>query len=74
MGTNHPEQKFWSLFCRTTGQDELIDDPRYAEVSERTSRSKELVQYFEGVFSERTRDEWPLVASPLREHTFKVLH
>ena len=58
MGTNHPEQKFWSLFCRTTGQDQLIDDPRYAEVSERTLRSKELVQYFEGVFSERTRDEW----------------
>ena len=58
MGTNHPEQNFWSLFCRTTGQGQLIEDPRYAEVSERTSRSKELVQYFEGVFSERTRDEW----------------
>ena len=58
MGTNHPEQKFWPLFCRTTGQEQLIDDSRYADVAERTSRSKELVEYFEVVFAERTRDEW----------------
>lgn len=58
MGTNHPEQKFWPLFCQVTEQDELIDDPRYADVPARTGRSEELVKHFEGVFLARDRDTW----------------
>ncbi len=58
MGTNHPEQKFWPLFCKTTEQNDLINDPRYVDVPSRTERSEELVRHFERVFLTRKRDDW----------------
>ena len=58
MGTNHPEDKFWPRFCEITGQQELIDDPRYATLDERAKYAKELVTLYDQVFLTRPRDEW----------------
>ena len=58
MGTNHPEEKFWSKFCEVTGQVQLEHDPRYATTSVRESHSQELVALFDEVFRSKSRDTW----------------
>jgi crotonobetainyl-CoA:carnitine CoA-transferase CaiB-like acyl-CoA transferase len=58
MGTNHPEHKFWPLFCEATGQSHLVDDPRYDTTESRGGHSAELMAIFNEVFLSRTRDEW----------------
>jgi len=58
MGTNHPEQKYWSRFCSATGQKELEHDPRYATAEARMQHVADLVRHFEQIFASRERDEW----------------
>jgi crotonobetainyl-CoA:carnitine CoA-transferase CaiB-like acyl-CoA transferase len=58
MGTNHPEDKFWSRFCEFTGKPELVNDPRYAETDIRNENAAELVALYDEVFKTKTRDEW----------------
>jgi crotonobetainyl-CoA:carnitine CoA-transferase CaiB-like acyl-CoA transferase len=58
MGTNHPEDRFWPLFCDATGQSHLIADPRYETTDSRSAHSAELMEIFNKVFLSRTRDEW----------------
>lgn len=58
IGTHHPEDKYWALFCEATGQTELISDPRFVDDRARATNCAELVAHFDEVFSTRTRDEW----------------
>lgn len=58
MGTNHPEDKFWSRFCELTGKPELVDDPRYARTETRNENAAELVALYDEVFKTKVRDEW----------------
>lgn len=58
MGTNHPEVKFWPIFCEATHQSHLEDDPRYNTTELRGKNSIELMAIFDEVFLTRTRDEW----------------
>jgi crotonobetainyl-CoA:carnitine CoA-transferase CaiB-like acyl-CoA transferase len=58
MGTNHPEDRFWSTFCELTGKPELIDDPRYAVTDIRVKNAAELVGVYDKIFLNRSRDEW----------------
>ena len=58
MGTNHPEDRFWSTFCKLTGTSELIDDPRYAATDTRVKNAAELVTVYDKIFLNRSRDEW----------------
>lgn len=58
MGTHNPESKYWPGFCRLTGQEQLLDDPRYGDEMGRIKHGKELVALFDEVFLTRSRDEW----------------
>ena len=58
IGTNHPEKKYWPLFCETTGQTDLITDPQFADDEARATNCPELVARFDEVFATKTRDEW----------------
>ena len=58
IGTHHPEEKYWPTFCEATGQESLIDDPRFADNQARKENCVELVALFDQVFAQKTRDEW----------------
>jgi crotonobetainyl-CoA:carnitine CoA-transferase CaiB-like acyl-CoA transferase len=58
VGTHHPEEKYWPIFCEATGQSHLVDDPRYADDAGREANRAELVAHFDKVFATKTRDEW----------------
>ncbi len=56
--THHPEEKYWPLFCKATGQTDLLTDPRFKDNSARKVHCAELVAIFDRVFAAKTRDEW----------------
>jgi len=58
MATHNPEPKYWPDFCRITGQDRLLDDPKFKGEMDRLQNSEELVPIFDQVFLTKTRDEW----------------
>jgi crotonobetainyl-CoA:carnitine CoA-transferase CaiB-like acyl-CoA transferase len=58
IGVHHPEDKYWPRLCRATGQEGLLEDPRFADEAGRHAHCGELVGIFEAVFAQRTRDEW----------------
>lgn len=58
IGTNHPEVKYWPLFCEVTNLKELVTDPRYATPEARGENVKELVKKIDEVMLTKSRDEW----------------
>ncbi len=58
MATHHPEERYWPLFCKATGQTALLADPRFSDTSGRKVHCAELVAIFDKVFATKTRDEW----------------
>ncbi|MFO7964633.1 MAG: CoA transferase [Desulfobacterales bacterium] len=58
IGTNHPEEKWWPVLCRATGQEHLIEDPRFIDQESRFANCPDLVAVFDRVFLTKTRDEW----------------
>jgi formyl-CoA transferase len=58
MATHHPDETYWPLFCRATGQTALLTDPRFMDNSGRKIHCAELVAIFDKVFATKTRDEW----------------
>ena len=58
MVAHHPEEKYWPLFCKATGQTTLLADPRFTDNSGRNVHCAELVAIFDKVFATKTRDEW----------------
>jgi crotonobetainyl-CoA:carnitine CoA-transferase CaiB-like acyl-CoA transferase len=58
IGAHHPENKYWATFCRATGQDDLLNDARFTDDSGRPAGHHLLIEIFDQVFVEKTRDEW----------------
>ncbi len=58
MGTHHPEEKYWATFCRLTGVEDLLDDPRYTDDAARPIPGPELMARCDAVMATRNRDEW----------------
>ncbi len=58
LGTHHPEEKYWTTFCKATGQSRLLDDQRYTNESGGPDDFVELNRIFDEVFVTRSRDEW----------------
>lgn len=50
--------KFWQGLLTATGQEQLNDDPRFAERLERIRHQDDLIAHFTPVFLKRSRDEW----------------
>ncbi|RJQ79163.1 MAG: CoA transferase [Desulfobacteraceae bacterium] len=58
LGTHHPEEKYWAVFCKATGQEHLLHDSRFTDASGKPVTYRELIHIFDKVFAARTRDEW----------------
>ena len=58
MGTHHPEEKYWPVFCEITGQPDILSDPRFKDNAGRIANCPELVEIFDKVFASRTQEEW----------------
>ena len=57
-GTHHPDEKYWATFCKATGQQALLKDPRYTDENGKPKNIEELVKVFDRVFATRPRDAW----------------
>src|SRR3546814_4045828 len=51
-------QKLWRLLCDTLGRQELVDDPRFANIPARLANRPVLIEELEKSFVTRTSDEW----------------
>ncbi|MCP4751451.1 MAG: CoA transferase [Proteobacteria bacterium] len=58
IGTHHPVERYWPKFCEITGQQALIEDPRYIDEENRQQNCEELVAHFDKVFATKTQAEW----------------
>jgi len=58
IGVHHPVEKYWPVFCKATGQEWVLEDPRYSDEAGREARVGELVEMFDRVLAGKTRDEW----------------
>lgn len=50
--------KFWEGMLAATGQEQLKDDPRFAERLERIKHQDDLIEILTPVFLQKTRDAW----------------
>ena len=50
--------KFWEGLLEATGQQQLADDPRFAERLERIQHQDDLIDVLTPVFKTHSRDEW----------------
>jgi crotonobetainyl-CoA:carnitine CoA-transferase CaiB-like acyl-CoA transferase len=51
-------QGFWRRLAEAVGRPEWIDNPRFVSNAARVEHRDELLGLLEGIFKERTRDEW----------------
>ena len=58
IGTHHPEEKYWPLFCEATGTEWVLEDARFSTGDSRYANMLELVALYDEVFAHKTRDEW----------------
>src|SRR3546814_5051081 len=51
-------QKLWRLLCDTLGRQELVDDPRFADIPARLAHRPVLIEELEKSLVTKTSDEW----------------
>lgn len=74
-------EKLWRPFCAAVGRPSLADDPRFATRADRLAHRKELVAILEGVFADKSVDEWmtileaaDVLCSPINSYSALVNH
>jgi crotonobetainyl-CoA:carnitine CoA-transferase CaiB-like acyl-CoA transferase len=50
--------RYWADFCSLVGRDDLIDDPRFADLAARRANGEACVAELDAVFARRTLAEW----------------
>jgi crotonobetainyl-CoA:carnitine CoA-transferase CaiB-like acyl-CoA transferase len=50
--------RYWPEFCEVIEHTELIDDPRFVDMTAREDNAPELVEILDGVFAKRDLDDW----------------
>jgi len=64
LGTHHPEEKYWTIFCKATSQDHLLENPHFTDSSGKPVNYRELIDIFDKVFAGKTRGEWMEIFQP----------
>jgi len=74
-------EKLWRPFCAAVGGPSLADDPRFARRADRLAHRKELVAVLEGIFAEKSVEEWmtlleaaDVLCSPVNSYSALVNH
>jgi crotonobetainyl-CoA:carnitine CoA-transferase CaiB-like acyl-CoA transferase len=57
--------RYWAPFCHLVGRDDLIDDPRFADLAARRANSAACVAELDAVFAGRTFAEWKQLLAEL---------
>jgi crotonobetainyl-CoA:carnitine CoA-transferase CaiB-like acyl-CoA transferase len=57
--------RYWEPFCRVIGREDLIDDPRFADLAARRDNSAACVAELDAVFAGRTLAEWKQVLAAI---------
>ena len=57
--------RYWADFCRLIGREELIDDPRFDNITSRAQHSAECAEMLRGEFAQRTFKEWQELLSQI---------
>ncbi len=63
IGAHHPEEKYWTTFCKATGQTELLKDPLFTNDKSGPRNYAELNPIFDKVFVSKPSDEWMKILS-----------
>jgi crotonobetainyl-CoA:carnitine CoA-transferase CaiB-like acyl-CoA transferase len=50
--------RYWPIFCKTIGREDLIDDKRFNSVVAAQDNSAQLVSILDDAIAKRDRDEW----------------
>ena len=50
--------RYWPEFCRVVGRDDLIDDPRFADLAARRANAEACVAELDSIFARHTLAEW----------------
>jgi crotonobetainyl-CoA:carnitine CoA-transferase CaiB-like acyl-CoA transferase len=50
--------RYWPEFCQVIEHTELVDDPRFVDMTAREDNAPELVKLLDGVFAERDFGDW----------------
>ena len=53
----------WPHLCQVIGQPDLATDPRFVDIDARRRNARACVEWLDGVFAQRTYDEWQRVLS-----------
>jgi crotonobetainyl-CoA:carnitine CoA-transferase CaiB-like acyl-CoA transferase len=57
--------RYWPSFCRLVGRDDLIEDPRFADMAARRANSAACVAELDSVFAGRTFAQWKQLLAEL---------
>jgi crotonobetainyl-CoA:carnitine CoA-transferase CaiB-like acyl-CoA transferase len=57
--------RYWAPFCHLVGRDDLIDDPRFADLAARRANSAACVAELDAVFAGRAFAEWKQLLAEL---------
>ncbi len=66
--------RVWKDFMKAMGLDNLIDDPRFAEMGARGKNARELIKIFDERFATKTRDEWMKILHEGGDFIFTVVN
>ncbi len=54
-----PQQdRYWPDFCKVLGIEQVLDDSRFATMSDRADNAKDLIPILDAAFASRPRDAW----------------
>lgn len=57
--------RYWAEFCRLVGRDDLIEDPRFADMAARRANCAACVAELDAVFARHTLAEWKKLLAKL---------
>ncbi len=52
------QERYWADFCKVLGIEQVIDDPRFATMSDRADNAKDLIPILDAAFASQPRDAW----------------
>jgi len=58
VSTNHPDYKYWPIFCEAVDRTDLLKNPKFITPEDRTANLAELITLIDGIMLTKTRKEW----------------
>lgn len=66
--------RYWRDFCLALGLDELVDDPRFADIRRRGQNARDLVAILDRAFAGKPREEWLRILKAGGDFIFTVVN